>query len=291
MSTAIWSFWNNDNKCHTFHPGDSWPVEVRQNVQFYAFATQVAGSEPVFDFWNEGEKFNTFHMGEAWPNEVKGNLQFYAFPEQKPGTEVAYDYWNSTNKEHTFHFGAPWPDEVKCQPQYWVYTDQLTWNEHAKCDGASANDRAKWIVDNKGLTEEAAKEQVMSEFPAAFSKSHHASGGHSVDGLFPHTLKIVQDSKGKNRLQIAVTPSNPDEVTLIAVHYGIDSEHEGMNFDINHPVAGTSTYVHVTPDFGPECNPGSSVKYWIAGVVKGLIQEMPHGACPNPAARLHWNAH
>ena len=57
-----------------------------------------------------------------------------------------------------------------------------------------------------------------------------------------------------------------------------DPGHEDMNFDINKPMEGTNTYVHVTPDFGPVCEPGSKVTYWLAAMEKGLISEMPEKA-------------
>jgi len=293
MSTAIFDYWNPNDKEHTIHAGDAWPNETRQNVQFYAFSEAFPGAEAVFDFWNSNDKEHTFHTGEAWPNEEKGHVQFYAFKEEKPGTKPVFDFWNPGDKEHTFHFGEPWPNEEKGSVQFYAYPDQLSWNATADCDKLPAGDRAKWLQENKALSAEAAQQQVMSEFSSAFGPGSGSSGagtGTSVDGTFPHTLKLVKDGAGKSRLQISVTPKNPEEVSLIAVHYGINCHGEPMNFDIRHPVAGTTTYVHVTPDFGPVCEPGSKVVYWLAGVVKGLIQEMPQGACPNPDARLTWTA-
>jgi len=97
---------------------------------------------------------------------------------------------------------------------------------------------------------------------------------------------------GKNRLKISVTPKNPGDVTMIAVHYSVNKGpgHEDMNFDINHPMEGSTTYVHVTPDFGPLCEPGSKVTYWLAAMEKGLIVEMPEKACPIKENRLTWTA-
>ena len=55
---------------------------------------------------------------------------------------------------------------------------------------------------------------------------------------------------------------------------------EDMNFDINKPEEGSHTYVHVTPAFGPVCEPGCKVTYWLAAMDKGLITEMPEKAFP-----------
>lgn len=288
MSAAVFDYWNPKDKEHTIHTGDPWPHEERQNVQFYAFAHSFPGVEAVCDFWNDGDKEHTFHLGEAWPNETKGQVQFYAFREQRPGTQPVFDFWNPSDKEHTFHFGEPWPHEERGHVQFYAYPSQLSWQPSAECDKILARDRAKWLNEN-GLAPEAAAEQVMSEFPATFGVTAH-EGGHSVDGTFPHSLQIVKDGSGRSRLQISVTPRNPEAVRLIAVHYGINGKGETMHFDIRHPLPGTKTYVHVTPDFGPECEVGSEVVYWLAGLVDGLIQEMPHGACPNPEARLRWTA-
>lgn len=38
-----------------------------------------------------------------------------------------------------------------------------------------------------------------------------------------------------------------------------------MNFDIHRPMEGSNTYVHVTPDFGPVCEPGSKVGRTLGG--------------------------
>mmetsp|Transcript_190 Transcript_190/g.785 ORF Transcript_190/g.785 Transcript_190/m.785 type:complete len:546 (-) Transcript_190:185-1822(-) len=44
----------------------------------------------------------------------------------------------------------------------------MAWSPSASCEGLLASDRAKWCVDNCGLTTEAAQQRVMSEFPTAF---------------------------------------------------------------------------------------------------------------------------
>merc|ERR1711988_1469573 len=108
-------------------------------------------------------------------------------------------------------------------------------------------------------------------------------------GKFPHTMSIVQSAEGP-KLKITVTPRNPAEVSLVAVHYVINDS-DSMNFDINHPEPGTSTYVHTTPLGAgyPLCPPGSKVSYWLAAVVDGLIQEEPEGACPHQERRMQWS--
>jgi hypothetical protein len=175
------------------------------------------------------------------------------------------------------------------------FSDQFkdVWNAATMCDGISAEDRAKWLMDNKGLLQREAREQVRKEFPAQFGGGH---GGHFVESDLPHTLSIVQSPDGP-KLKIAVTPKNPQEVTLVAVHYEVDGSEPGktsMNFDVNQAQSGTNTYVHVTPNGGgyPLCPPGSRVDYWLGAVVNGVIQEEPHGACSEPPHnnRLSWTA-
>jgi len=42
------------------------------------------------------------------------------------------------------------------------------WNPNAMCDAKRAEERATWLQQNKGLTIDAARRQVMNEFPAVF---------------------------------------------------------------------------------------------------------------------------
>ena len=90
------------------------------------------------------------------------------------------------------------------------------------CDGAPAENRAKWLMENKGMNEGEAQAFVIGEFPNLFDKSAPSSG-HFVDGKFPHTLELVKDDAGKSRLKFAVTPSNHESITMIAVHYRVCS--------------------------------------------------------------------
>jgi len=43
-----------------------------------------------------------------------------------------------------------------------------SWNPNAMCDGKRAEERAQWLQQNKGMTAEASRRQIMSEFPAQF---------------------------------------------------------------------------------------------------------------------------
>eukprot|EP00929_Paragymnodinium_shiwhaense_P118878 TRINITY_DN9077_c0_g1_i1.p1 TRINITY_DN9077_c0_g1~~TRINITY_DN9077_c0_g1_i1.p1 ORF type:complete len:290 (-),score=58.81 TRINITY_DN9077_c0_g1_i1:403-1272(-) len=288
MAVAICDFWNSGEKDHTFHQGDAWSNEERGSVHFYAFSAQVEGSEPICDFWNGGDKDHTFHAGDAWPNEDKGQVQFYAFTEQKPGTEPVFDFFNENDRDHTFHFGEPWPNETKGNLQFYAYPGLLSYDATASCDGVPAGDRMQWLKDNKGMGDDAAQQQVLAEFPSVFAAGSDQAT-EKVDGKFPHTLRLVRDARGQSRAEIAVTPPNPETVSLVAVHYGVNSDDMSMNFDIRHTIPGTATYVHTTPDFGPVCEPGSSLKYWIAVEVNGVLQYMPDDA-PIDGSRLTWTA-
>jgi len=42
------------------------------------------------------------------------------------------------------------------------------WNANAPCDGIRAEERATWLQQEEGLTMDAARKKVMSEFPAQF---------------------------------------------------------------------------------------------------------------------------
>ncbi|CAJ1384434.1 unnamed protein product [Effrenium voratum] len=349
MAVAIHEFVNKDIGEHTFHQGEAWPNEDKKDVVFYAFPCQVKGTEPIFDYWNDKDKEHTFHFGEPWPNEKKGEHPvFFAYPlgDDKGGLlQSVHSYWNDKEKKHSFHMGDARTNEDKHEPQFLAFPTALTWNpdvacegapavNRAKwfmenkglsegdaranvmgefpaafkggkwnpdvvCDGAPAQNRAKWLMENKGLSEADARASVMAEFPAAFggapgpAKAGGYSGaGHFVAGRFPHSLELVKDDKGKSRLKFSVTPINPQEVTMVAVHYSVNKEpgHEDMNFDINKTVEGTNTYVHVTPDFGPVCEAGAKVTYWLGVMEKGLIAEMPEKACPHKENRLTWIA-
>ena len=184
-------------------------------------------------------------------------------------------------KKHAFHLGDARAGEDKHEPMFLAFHDKLTWRSGTICDNAPAENRAKWLMENKGMAEEEAHAFVMGEFPHCFGPSAPASG-HFVDGKFPHTLELVKDATGKSRIKFSVTPPNAGDVSMVAVHYSVNGEpgKEDMNFDINKPQEGTQTYVHVTPDFGPVCEPGAKVTYWLAAMEKGLIKEMPEKACP-----------
>lgn len=58
-----------------------------------------------------------------------------------------------------------------------------SWNPNAMCDGSRAEERATWLQQNKGLTLDAARRQIMQEFPAQFlgAAGHggHGKGGHA----------------------------------------------------------------------------------------------------------------
>jgi len=42
------------------------------------------------------------------------------------------------------------------------------WNPDALCDGSTASERAQWLVSNEGISQIAAQQKVMMEFPALF---------------------------------------------------------------------------------------------------------------------------
>lgn len=44
------------------------------------------------------------------------------------------------------------------------------WDPVADCDGISAEDRMRWLLQEKGMSAQQAKEQVMSEFPFLFAR-------------------------------------------------------------------------------------------------------------------------
>ncbi|CAE7393752.1 unnamed protein product, partial [Symbiodinium necroappetens] len=237
--------------------------EQKKDIVFYAFQQQVPGTEPVFDYWNPKENEHTFHMGDPWPCEEKGKHPvFYAYPlgdDKKGLLQPVHSFWNSGEKKHTFHLGDARAHEDKHEPHFLAFREPLTWKSGVICDGAPAVNRAKWLMENKGMSEAEAQAFVIGEFPNLFDKSAPPSG-HFVDGKFPHTLELVKDDKGKSRLKSAVTPSNHESITMIAVHYSVNGEpgKEDMNFDINKP----------------------EVTYWLAAMDKGLITEMPEKACP-----------
>lgn len=54
------------------------------------------------------------------------------------------------------------------------------WDPNALCDGLRAEDRAKWCMENQGLSEEAARQRVISEFPAVFGGAIAALGAASA---------------------------------------------------------------------------------------------------------------
>ena len=59
----------------------------------------------------------------------------------------------------------------------------------------SADERAEWLVDNKGLSQHDAKLQVMNEFPEGFVQS---PDGGTTDGSYNLALGVAQslDARG-----------------------------------------------------------------------------------------------
>jgi len=53
------------------------------------------------------------------------------------------------------------------------------WNPNAMCDGSRAEERANWLHQNQGLTLDAARQKVMSEFPQQFG----GCGGMGMGGM------------------------------------------------------------------------------------------------------------
>lgn len=289
MAKPVFDFWNDGDKEHTFHFPEAWPNESKGSLQFFAYPEEVQGTEGVWDFWSKDGKDHSFGLDDGSCKGDKGSLHYWAFKDRAPGTVPIGRHYNKNDHDTTLHAGGPWPNEEGLGVAFYAFPADLQhWNQDASCEGSPAGDRMRWLQDNKGMSAEAASLQVMHEFPTAFGLSGPGGKEHFVDGEFPHTLSIVQDDAGKNRLRIVVRPRNPEEVSLVAVHYGVDHDECSMNFDLRDKEGGVFT--HVTPDFGPECNPGSAVHYWLAAEVDGLIHEMPHGACPDPQARLHWRA-
>jgi len=176
-------------------------------------------------------------------------------------------------------------------------TEEDWWKPDADCDGAKAEERAKWLVDNKGMSMDDAKKQVREEFPSAFGATGKGAGKgygpgqgqgpHYVDCKFPHTLSVEETGDGP-KLKFVVTPRNPEQVSLMAFHYVIN-DGASMNFDVTN--AENNSYVHQTPGGSyPTCPRGAKVSYWLCGKVNGLLDEEPAGACPHPDRRLYWTA-
>lgn len=62
------------------------------------------------------------------------------------------------------------------------------WNPNAICDGTRAEERVLWLQQNKGLTTDAARSQVMREFPAAFAGTFAPMGGGPINPWNPNAL-------------------------------------------------------------------------------------------------------
>lgn len=164
------------------------------------------------------------------------------------------------------------------------------WIPDAECDGESAESRVCWFVANAGMSEDAARVRVRREFPSQF---RGCFGWDFIDGIFPHTMSIVERPGGP-RLRVAVEPSEPSEVSNLAVHYEVDGQsgETMMKFSVNDDARRT-THVHVTPDSAsdPQCPSGAEVAYWVSAFVRGTFVDMPSGASTHPNRRLRWIAH
>ena len=45
------------------------------------------------------------------------------------------------------------PGEDKGDAQFLAFREPLTWRGDVNCDGSSAQNRAKWLMENKGMNE------------------------------------------------------------------------------------------------------------------------------------------
>jgi hypothetical protein len=289
-TVPINAFWHQGDTNHTFHQGGPWEGEIacntptsKGNVEFWAYGSQQPGTVAIKDFWHNGDRNHTIHCDPAWDGEeVSMGVMFYARvekdPEWNPDAMCDGVCAEERMKWLVDNQGMSVEDAKAKVKSEFPAAFAPAWNPDAMCDGVRAEERMKWLVDNQGMSVDDAKKKVKSEFPGAF--------GDYIDCKFPHTMSVVDGN-----LKIAVTPKNPSEVSMVAVHYEIDGG-QSMNFDIKSPSPDCSvpTYVHVTPDWGAKCPPGSKVSYWLCANVNGLLQEEPQGACAHPDRRLYWTA-
>merc|ERR1712137_57058 len=78
---AVWDWWDDRAKQHTFHFEPAWEGEVKgETPQFYAFREQANPNlAAVYDFWDKVNNQHTFHFPPAWKNEEERSIQFYAY--------------------------------------------------------------------------------------------------------------------------------------------------------------------------------------------------------------------
>jgi len=169
-------------------------------------------------------------------------------------------------------------------------TGQSSWNDDADCDGSKAGERAKWLMDNQGKSQEEARQQVRTEYPQCFGGSGGAGGAGGKAGAsqkFGEKLSAVPFPDGKkHKLRIEIRPTDGQGISLVAVHYSINGS-EDQNFDIANIDGSTNAWVHETPQGGyPDCPPGSTIKYWLFMVRNGVGEQEPADATSPAASRL-----
>ena len=90
------------------YPDDVWNFEY---VAYYAFASQAAGSSPVYRFWSPVYKSHFYTISEAERNYVQNELNkfwnfegiaFYAYPSDEPGQIPVYRFWSSLFGKHFY---------------------------------------------------------------------------------------------------------------------------------------------------------------------------------------------
>jgi len=74
------------------------------------------------------------------------------------------------------------------------------WNPNAICDGTRAEERAIWLQQNQGLTHDAARQKVMSEFPQQFGGSvGMGMGGMGAMGGMWNPNAMCDGSRAEDR--------------------------------------------------------------------------------------------
>eukprot|EP00930_Biecheleria_cincta_P039993 TRINITY_DN2743_c0_g1_i4.p1 TRINITY_DN2743_c0_g1~~TRINITY_DN2743_c0_g1_i4.p1 ORF type:complete len:774 (-),score=118.57 TRINITY_DN2743_c0_g1_i4:52-2373(-) len=92
------------------------------------------------------------------------------------------------------------------------------WVPTLMCDGAAAEDRAQWLVREKGFGLEAAREAVMKEFPALFGLTRAWAAEKLCDGLkAADRARWLIENQGKSEEAAAAQQPLPRPMEL-AVH-------------------------------------------------------------------------
>ncbi len=168
--SAVHRFWSDQFGAHFYVMGDSerdriaakypgiWRYET---VAWYAYPTQVAGTEPVHRFWSDQLGKHFYIMGDSERDRIAAKYQgiwryeavaWYAYPNQVAGSEPVGRFWSNQFMGHFYTITQSEIDRIAAKyPGVWNYETVAYWAFVSPPVGLSADLSTPQPVVQAGL--------------------------------------------------------------------------------------------------------------------------------------------